>query len=210
MKKEKQSCDFGIKNFNKTKRDKNFVKEIREKEKKAREKKEHPYQCPEGYEWDIDSNKCVPVVAAATTTAPGSDNQKPSVPENLRITFIDSTSISLAWDVATDNVAVKAYKIFFKRQGTPTYAVTTQGLVANFKGFIPDTTYSFYVKSMDTSGNLSNASPKVTGKTLAVAPPPPPAAAIYLDFNGGVVSGTFWNTNGDIICEPSGLTISEE
>lgn len=40
-------------------------------------------------------------------------------------------------------------------------------------------------------------------------PPPPPAgqgtACLLLDFDGHLVSGTMWNTNGDIICTHSGL-----
>lgn len=206
-KKEKQICNFGLKKFNEHKRDKDFVKAIREKEKKVKEEK---YKCPEGYEWDLDTEQCVPSIGEAA--APGGDNEKPSVPQNLRVTGITSTSISLAWDSATDNVEVLAYKVFFKKQGGPTYAVTTRGLVANFQNFISDTTYTFYVKSVDTSNNLSNASSKVTARTLAVQPPQPPTggSVIYIDFNGGVVSGTMWNTNGDIPYTPSGLTITEE
>lgn len=198
------SCNFGIKEFNKTKRNKEFLKTVRAQEKKE---KEHKYRCPAGYEWDLDTKKCVPVAESAP---PVGDKQKPSVPQNLRVTFVGATSISLAWDASTDNVGVLAYKIFFKEGTGTTYAVTTRGLVANFKDFKPNTIYSFYVKAVDEAGNLSNASPKVQAKTLAVQPPPPLQAVIYLDFNGGVVSGTYWNTNGDIPYAPSGLTITEE
>ena len=208
MKKDKQVCNFGIKKFNEHKRDKEFVKQIREKEKKAKLNK---YHCPEGYEWNLDLGKCVAVIGEST--APVGDKQKPSVPQNLRVTGVTDTSISLAWDASTDNVEVLAYKIFYKQENGQTYAVTTRGLVANFQGFIPNTAYSFYVKAVDTSNNLSNASAKVVTKTLLVSPPPPPppsAAVIYIDFDGGVVSGTMWNTTGDIPYAASGLTITEE
>lgn len=40
-------------------------------------------------------------------------------------------------------------------------------------------------------------------------PPPTGAGLIYLDFNGQIVTGTPWNTNGDITCAPANLTADE-
>lgn len=44
-------------------------------------------------------------------------------------------------------------------------------------------------------------------------PPPPPTypgqAVIFLDFDGDTVRNTSWNTSGDIICEPSGLSTEQ-
>jgi hypothetical protein len=52
--------------------------------------------------------------------------------------------------------------------------------------------------------------------TYPPAPPPTPVpvvtnppAVMYVEFNGTVVSGTNWNTNGDITCSPSGLTVDQ-
>lgn len=192
-------CDFGFQSFNKQKRDKEFVKATREKEKKERELQWIP----------------VEVVSAPTeVTASGSDTEKPSTPQNLHVVSTDATSISIAWDRSTDNVAVLAYKVFFKKEGGHTFAVTTQGNVANFKKLDTNTTYYFYVRAVDTSKNLSDPTPTISAKTIVVPPPPPPVntdwTVLYLDFNGGKVSGTSWNTSGDIIYEPSGMTISEE
>jgi len=47
-------------------------------------------------------------------------------------------------------------------------------------------------------------------------PPPPPAPVVYkpgvilLDFDGHTVTGTNWNTSGDLVCSPSGLSIDEQ
>jgi len=52
------------------------------------------------------------------------------------------------------------------------------------------------------------------GKPKPPPPPPPsptnPPAVVFLDFDGGVVSGTAWNVNGDIIYDYSGLTYDEQ
>ncbi|MBY0478951.1 MAG: hypothetical protein K2Q24_14990 [Chitinophagaceae bacterium] len=37
-------------------------------------------------------------------------------------------------------------------------------------------------------------------------PPPPGVPVLYLDFDGEVVSGTAWNSSGDINCAPANLT----
>jgi Metallo-peptidase family M12B Reprolysin-like len=42
-----------------------------------------------------------------------------------------------------------------------------------------------------------------------ITPPPPAAGVILLDFDGQLVSGTVWNTAGDIYCAPANLTASE-
>jgi len=39
--------------------------------------------------------------------------------------------------------------------------------------------------------------------------PPPAAGVILLDFDGQTVSGTNWNTNGNIVCAPANLTSSQ-
>lgn len=187
--KDHQSCDFGMTKFNQTKRDKEAIKRIREFEKLSSE----------------------PVISEEATTS--SDTQKPSAPQNLRVTAVAATSISLAWNASTDNVAVAGYKVYFKKSGGHTYAITTTGLTANFQKLDTNTLYYFYVKAFDAAKNLSDASATVSATTGTPPPPPPPptgVAVIYVDFNGGVVSGTSWNTSGDITYDVSGLTLTEE
>lgn len=53
-------------------------------------------------------------------------------------------------------------------------------------------------------------------KPITITPSTPSAPAVtnppavcYIEFNGATVSGTNWNTNGDIICASSGLTLDQ-
>ncbi|MGH3859023.1 S8 family serine peptidase [Actinokineospora sp.] len=91
----------------------------------------------------------------------GGDAQAPTVPANLRSTGATSTSVSLAWDVATDNVGVTGYDVY---SGT-TLATTVTGTTATVTGLTPDTGYSFTVKAKDAAGNTSAASDPVKATT---------------------------------------------
>ncbi|WAZ19113.1 glycosyl hydrolase family 18 protein [Streptomyces cinnabarinus] len=91
-----------------------------------------------------------------TTTDPASDPQPPSAPGNLRSTGKTSTTVSLAWDAATDNVGVVAYDIY--RGGTlyRTVAATTRTITVS--GLSPATAYTFTVRARDAADNASAAS----------------------------------------------------
>lgn len=91
------------------------------------------------------------------------DTQAPTVPTNLTVGTITSTSIDLSWTASTDNVGVTGYDIY---QGTTlvgsssTTSYTATGLAAN-------TSYSFTVKAKDAAGNISGASSSVSATTLS-------------------------------------------
>lgn len=63
------------------------------------------------------------------------------------------------------------------------------------------------LKRAPVNSNTDDATFKRPGGSTT--PPPTGAGLIYLDFNGQLVSGTLWNTNGDIICAPANLTADE-
>lgn len=63
------------------------------------------------------------------------------------------------------------------------------------------------IKRSPVHSNTDDAIFKRPGGTST--PPPAGAGLIYLDFNGQLVSGTNWNTNGDINCAPANLTADE-
>jgi Cellulose binding domain/Fibronectin type III domain/Glycosyl hydrolases family 18 len=111
---------------------------------------------------------CLVNGAACATGGGGSsggtgDGTAPSAPGNLHSTGVTASSVSLAWNAATDNVGVTGYRIY---QGS-TLASTVTGTSATISGLAAGTTYSFTVKATDAAGNLSAASNTVTATTSA-------------------------------------------
>ncbi|MGP3983317.1 carbohydrate binding domain-containing protein [Streptomyces sp. KR80] len=91
------------------------------------------------------------------------DTQAPTAPTNLRSTGKTSSSVSLDWDAATDNVGVTGYNVY---RGS-TLATTVTGTSATVSGLDASTSYSFTVKARDEAGNLSPASSSVSVTTSA-------------------------------------------
>ncbi|QOC92029.1 cellulase family glycosylhydrolase [Micromonospora craniellae] len=90
------------------------------------------------------------------------DTQAPSVPGNVRVTGTSTSSVSLAWNAATDNVGVTGYDVY---RGS-TLATTVVGATsATVGGLSPATAYTFSVRARDAAGNLSASSATVTATT---------------------------------------------
>ncbi|GAA1018597.1 hypothetical protein Aple_065510 [Acrocarpospora pleiomorpha] len=94
-------------------------------------------------------------------TPAGSDTTAPSVPGNLRSTGTTSSSVSLAWNAATDNVGVTGYEVY--RGGTQVATVT--GTSHTDTGLTASTSYTYTVRARDAAGNRSAASTAVTVQT---------------------------------------------
>ncbi|MEO3868563.1 glycosyl hydrolase family 18 protein [Nonomuraea sp. B12E4] len=94
-------------------------------------------------------------------TGGGTDTTAPSVPGNLRSTGVTNSSVSLAWNAATDNVAVTGYEIY--RAGTLITTVT--GTTYTDTGRTANTTYSYTVRARDAAGNRSANSNTATATT---------------------------------------------
>ncbi|MGW2016910.1 discoidin domain-containing protein [Streptomyces sp. NPDC001927] len=93
--------------------------------------------------------------------APGGDTTAPSVPGGLRATGTSASSVSLAWDAATDNVGVSGYDVF--RGGTK--VGSTSSTSSTDTGLAASTAYSYTVKARDAAGNVSGASTAVSVST---------------------------------------------
>ncbi|MBM7770186.1 chitodextrinase [Actinokineospora baliensis] len=105
-------------------------------------------------------------LTARTQSTP--DTTAPSAPNNLRSTGTTDTSVSLAWDPATDNVGVVGYDLY---RGA-TLATSVVGTSVTVSGLAADTEYSFTVKAKDAAGNVSAASAAVTARTKPTTGPP--------------------------------------
>ncbi|GIO32570.1 MULTISPECIES: chitinase [Paenibacillus] len=91
----------------------------------------------------------------------GTDTQAPTMPTNLTVTGVTSSSVSLSWTASTDNVGVTGYNVY---QGT-TLAMTVTGTTATVAGLSASTAYTFKVAAKDAAGNVSPQSAAVTATT---------------------------------------------
>ncbi|WP_433251832.1 CBM35 domain-containing protein [Streptosporangium sp. CA-135522] len=93
----------------------------------------------------------------------GSDGQAPTVPADPRVTGTSASSISLAWDDSSDNVAVTGYRVY--EGATLVAAPATAG--ATVTGLAASSTHSYTITAIDAAGNESGRSAVVTGTTGA-------------------------------------------
>ncbi|MEU9268968.1 carbohydrate binding domain-containing protein [Streptomyces sp. NPDC048251] len=93
----------------------------------------------------------------------GSDTQAPTVPGGLTSTGKTSSSVSLSWNAATDNVGVTGYDVY----SGSAKVLTVSGTSATVSGLSASTGYTFTVKARDAAGNTSAASNSVSVTTNA-------------------------------------------
>ena len=129
--------------------------------------------------------------ANITVTAGTADTTAPTAP-TLSASGTTSTSTSLSWSGATDNVAVTGYDVY---QGTTLKAsVTTTSYTVT--GLTASTTYSFTVKAKDAAGNISVASNTASVTTLANTTDTTAPTAPTLSASGTTSSGTTLSWSG--------------
>ncbi|WP_164821428.1 fibronectin type III domain-containing protein [Paenibacillus koleovorans] len=107
-------------------------------------------------------------VTVTTATYVPPDTTPPSVPGNFRSTASTQTTLSLAWNASTDNVAIAGYDIYLG--GTKVNVTPVTGTTYLLTGIAADTTHSLYIKAVDTSGNSSAASSTISPRTLEYPP----------------------------------------
>jgi PQQ-dependent dehydrogenase (s-GDH family) len=95
------------------------------------------------------------------------DNIIPSAPANLNATNIASTSLTLNWSAATDNVAVTGYDVY--QNGTKLNSSPVTSTTYNVTGLTASTAYQFYVNARDAAANISPNS-NLLNVTTAAAP----------------------------------------
>jgi len=100
---------------------------------------------------------------SATAGGSGGDTTAPSVPANLAVTGVTSSSASLSWSQSTDNVGVAGYRVY--RNGVQ--VGTTAGTTFTDTGLSASTRYTYTVAAFDAAGNVSAQSSGMTATTSA-------------------------------------------
>ncbi|WP_027378125.1 reprolysin-like metallopeptidase [Kaistella palustris] len=100
--------------------------------------------------------------ANITVTAGSGDTVAPTAP-TLSASGTTSSTTTLSWSGATDNVGVTGYDIY----NGATLLGSTAAASVNVTGLSASTTYTFTVKAKDAAGNVSPASNAVSVTTLA-------------------------------------------
>lgn len=135
--------------------------------------------------------KSAGAISSATTTtivsAPA-DATAPSTVLNLVGATLSQAQVQLVWTAATDNVAVSAYQVYQDLTGACT-AFTTAGApvsaTATVANLPANTSVSFVIRAIDSSGNLSAADSNcVTVTTLPLVDTIPPSTMTNLAIAG--------------------------
>jgi chitodextrinase len=105
-------------------------------------------------------------VRGTTLTTP--DTTPPSVPSGFGSPGQTQTSITLSWHASSDNVGV--YEYLLSRPGLA--PVHVDGLTYTDKYLSEGTSYTYQLRAVDSSGNVSGVA--TTSATTKTTPPPPP------------------------------------
>ncbi|PSL20344.1 fibronectin type III domain-containing protein [Chitinophaga ginsengisoli] len=111
----------------------------------------------------VNANGAAPVSAEASGITQA-DTQAPTSPKALTVTSTSSSSVSLSWTAATDDVGVNTYEVYVNNQKSYTVAATQLNMVAY--GLTERQVYNFYVIAKDAAGNASPPSNQVTAAAI--------------------------------------------
>lgn len=111
--------------------------------------------------YDNGGNESLPTFPV--TIQLSTDTVVPTKATNLAVTGTTTNSVSLSWTAGTDNIAVAQYLVL--RNNIVVGATT--GTTFTHAGVQPSTTGTYYLWTVDTSGNYSANSTSVSGTTAA-------------------------------------------
>src|SRR6266480_1200270 len=170
--------------------------------------------------FDAAGNASAPSAPLSVTTPPLADTTAPTTPSGVAASALTSSSLTLSWSPATDNVGVTGYRVY--RNGT--LAASPGGTSASITGLSAATTYSFTVSAVDAAGNASASSAPLSATTAAssdtTAPTTPTglaasaltATSLTLSWSPATdnvgVTGYRVYRNGTLAASPSGTSAS--
>ncbi|RXZ84924.1 licheninase [Paenibacillaceae bacterium] len=120
------------------------------------------------------------------------DEEQPTTPTDVMGQALSDSSIQLDWTASTDNVEVAGYQIY--RDGQK----LTMADAPPFQdqGLASDTSFTYTVSAVDSSGNESTPSTEVTVTTLKSSNGGPRETIALWAFTGNGDNGTLWATDG--------------
>ena len=104
--------------------------------------------------FDAAGNRSAKGSVSASTAACPADTTPPTVPTNEHFTGTTKTTISVAWNASTDNVAVTGYRAYLNGASVG----TTSSASYIFAGLTCGTSYTISISAYDAAGNASNPS----------------------------------------------------
>jgi chitodextrinase len=124
------------------------------------------------------------------------DLTAPTTPSSLRVTGATASSISVAWNASSDNVAVTGYNLY--RDGASAgYATSTS---ASFTGLTCGSSYALSVEATDAAGNRSPRASLTASTSACTAPPPPSGTCTVASTSGCVPGSTITLTDTQWVC----------
>src|SRR5438477_128571 len=170
--------------------------------------------------FDAAGNASAPSASLSVTTPPLADTTAPTTPSGVAASALTSSSLTLSWSPATDNVGVTGYRVY--RNGT--LAASPSATSASITGLSAATTYSFTVSAVDAAGNASALSAPLSATTAASSDTTPPttptglaasaltATSLTLSWSPATdnvgVTGYRVYRNGTLAASPSGTSAS--
>jgi len=121
------------------------------------------------------------------------DTEAPTPPTELVVVSKTASKITLSWTASTDNVAVKGYEVF--RNDTKVGETYTTSYTDT--GLNPDTSYKYYIKAFDISGNYSLQSQYLHEITYKDTTAPSTPSGISLGSSNDTSFELKWNSSYD-------------
>ena len=90
------------------------------------------------------------------------DNQPPTSPSKLSVSYRTATSITLVWEASKDNIKVAGYYIY--RDGKKILSISKTTYTNT--SLVPGKKYTYEIRAYDTAGNVSPSSTVLTISTL--------------------------------------------
>ncbi|GAA4209429.1 hypothetical protein GCM10022252_75960 [Streptosporangium oxazolinicum] len=128
---------------------------------------------------------------AAGVFGPSPDETPPSVPSELRLTGMTPTSVTVAWDAASDNVGVVGYGVYLNGVSEGDQG----GRTKTFTGLTPGLSYNVQVDAYDSKGNRSERAELTVTPINDTTPPDVPVVRVAA-LGAGTIS-VAWDTPAD-------------